>query len=110
MVVTTLLLVPNPGVLVGMRQAPLARYALLAHVGSFFLLSVLTLSSRLPLSVPATLAGLLFYGAAVELLQGLVPRRTVSFADFLANALGIAMGAAAYAAAAWYRRRRIDAR
>ncbi len=93
-----------------MAEVPLTGYALLAHTGSFFLLSVLTLASRLPLSVPATLAVLVVYGASVELLQGLVPRRTVSFADFVANTLGIAMGAAAYAAADWYRRRRIQER
>ncbi len=105
--VTTLLLVPNPVALVGLRQMPLPGYSLLAHFGSFVLISVLTLASRVPVSFPATLALLVSYGAAMELLQGLVPRRTVEFRDFVANTLGIAVGAAAYAAAEWYRRRRI---
>ena len=104
--VTVLLLVPNPAALVGLRHAPRPGYALLAHLGSFFLLSVLTLASRLPVSWPATLGVLVSYGAVVELLQGFVPRRTVAFADFVANTVGIVLGAAAYACATWYWRRR----
>ncbi len=104
--VTALLLVPNPAALVGLRRAPMPGYALLAHLGSFFLLSVLTLASRLPISWPGTLGVLVSYGAIVELLQGFVPRRTVAFADFVANTVGIVLGATAYACATWYWRRR----
>lgn len=104
-VVTALLLVPDPSALVGMRRVPLSGYSTAAHIGSFILLSVLTLASRLPLSMTAALAVLVSYGAVVELLQWFVPRRTVSFGDFVANALGIAVGAGAYAVAEWYRRR-----
>ena len=104
--VTTLLLVPDPSGLVGLREGRLSGYSTMAHIGCFFVLSTLTLASRLPFSMSATLALLMSYGGVVELLQGLVPRRTVSFNDFLANTLGIAVGAAAYATAEWYRRRR----
>ncbi len=104
--VTALLLVPNPAALVGLRHAPRPGYALLAHLGSFFLLSILTLASRLPLPWPATLGVLVSYGALVEWLQGFVPRRTVTFTDFVANTVGIVLGAAAYACAIWYWRRR----
>lgn len=104
--VTTLLLVPDPSGLVGLREGRLSGYSTIAHIGCFFVLSTLTLASGLPFSMPATLALLVSYGGVVELLQGLVPRRTVSFSDFIANTLGIAVGAAAYAAAEWYRRRR----
>ncbi len=104
--VTALLLAPNPAALMGLRRVPFPGYSLAAHFGCFFALGALTLASRLPFSRRATLAGLVGYGAAVELLQGLVPQRTVEFADFVANAAGVAAGAGAYAAAEWYRRRR----
>jgi len=104
--VTLLLLVPDPSVLVGLRRTPPWGNATLAHFGAFCLLSLLTRASRLPLSLPATLAVLVSYGAVVEWLQGLVPHRTVEFRDFAANVLGIAAGAATYAAAGWHRRRR----
>ncbi len=105
--VTVLMLSRNPAALVGLRSASLSGYSTAAHVGSFILLSVLTLGSRLPISVPATLALLAVYGTVVELLQGLVPNRFVSLGDFVANGLGIAVGAAIYAAAEWLRRRRV---
>lgn len=106
-VVTALMLSPNPAALVGLRSASLSAYSTAAHLGSFILLSVLTLGSRLPMSVPATLALLVVYGIVVELFQGLVPRRCVSLEDLVANGLGIAIGAAVYAAAEWLRRRRV---
>ena len=105
--VTALMLSPNPAAMVGLRSVSLSGYSTAAHVGSFILLSVLTLGSRLPVSVPATLALLVVYGIVVELLQGLVPHRFVSLGDFVANGLGIAVGACIYAAAEWLRRRRV---
>jgi VanZ family protein len=51
----------------------------------------------------AVLAALLAFGAAIELLQQLVPNRQAEWADLLADALGIALGAAL--ASAWLRRR-----
>lgn len=38
-------------------------------------------------------AALLAYGVAIELLQALTPYRTMSFADVVANALGLVLGA-----------------
>jgi VanZ family protein len=38
-------------------------------------------------------AALLAYGIAIELLQALTPYRTMSFADVVANALGLVLGA-----------------
>lgn len=38
-------------------------------------------------------AALLAHGVAIELLQALTPYRTMSFADVVANALGLALGA-----------------
>ncbi len=105
--VTALMLSSNPEALVGLRGVSLSAYSTAAHVGSFILLSTLTLASRPPLSTPATLALLILYGAVVESLQGFVPHRFVSLDDFAANALGIAVGAAVYAAAEWLRRWRV---
>lgn len=39
-------------------------------------------------------AALLAYGVVIELLQSLTPYRTMSLADVVANALGLALGAA----------------
>ncbi len=97
-VVTVLLLVPDPSALVGLSKSAISGYSLIAHVACFFAISLLTLLSRPPVSAPATVTILMAYGATVEMLQGLVPQRTVEFRDFVANALGIAAGVAAYAA------------
>lgn len=105
-VVTALLLLPNPASMVGLRSVPFSGYSAIAHFACFFLLATLTLASRLPVSRQATLGVLLAYGLAVELLQGFVPPRTVEFGDFVANTLGVAAGAMAYAAAERYRQRR----
>jgi VanZ family protein len=53
-------------------------------------------------SGPAVLAlagGLLAWGAALELLQTQLPPRSGDPADWLADAVGVALGAAAHAAA-----------
>ncbi|MFB8829328.1 VanZ family protein [Azotobacter sp. CWF10] len=51
-------------------------------------------------------AGLLLYGIAIEVLQGLTGYRIAEYRDLLADLLGIAMGS--LAAAAWLRYRRQD--
>jgi len=49
---------------------------------------------------------LLAWGGALELLQGLLPPRSAEWTDWLADAAGIALGAAAYAvASSWLRPR-----
>jgi VanZ family protein len=45
------------------------------------------------------LLGLLAWGAGMELAQGMLPPRTASLADLLADALGMMMGAGFYALA-----------
>lgn len=52
-------------------------------------------------SVARLAAALLAWGAALELLQGLLPPRQADVADLLADAVGLVVGAAAYAAARW---------
>jgi VanZ family protein len=51
----------------------------------------------------AVMAALLAFGGAIELLQQLVPNREAEWADLLADALGIALGAGL--ATAWLRLR-----
>lgn len=53
--------------------------------------------SRTP--VLALAAALLAWGGALELLQGLSPPRSPEWADWLADAVGVAVGAAAHALA-----------
>ena len=56
----------------------------------------------------AALAGVLAFGALIEVLQQWVPNRSAEWADLLADALGIAVGA--LLAHAWLRRRGATAR
>lgn len=44
-------------------------------------------------------AALAAYGGGLELLQGLMPPRNADWADLLADALGVLLGAAVYVAA-----------
>jgi VanZ family protein len=55
----------------------------------------------------AVLAALLAFGGAIELLQQLVPNREAEWADLLADAAGIALGATL--ATAWLRLRSVSA-
>ena len=54
----------------------------------------------------AALAGLLAYGALIEVLQSLTPNRQAEFADLFADAVGLAIGAVtAWLVAHWMHRR-----
>jgi hypothetical protein len=93
LLLTMLLLVPDPLALFGIRRIPGASTGLGPHFLAFAALGVLVLASRLPLQ-RALLAGLLVgYAAATELLQLLFPPRTPQLRDFLENLLGLAAGA-----------------
>jgi len=58
------------------------------HVLSFLCLGLLGLAARLGRS-QLTLLGLLLYGGAIELAQGMTAYRTADPADFLADAVGL---------------------
>lgn len=45
-------------------------------------------------NVPRLVAGVIFYGIMLEVLQSLVPGRHPSFTDIIANSLGVALGCA----------------
>ena len=49
----------------------------------------------------ALLAGLLVYGALIELAQGMTPDRTAQHSDIVADAVGIAIGWGVSAALRW---------
>ena len=61
------------------------------HALAFALLAVLGLASY-PGRTAALLAGLLAYGGAIELLQGLTDYRTAEWLDLGADGVGLAVG------------------
>lgn len=72
------------------------------HAASYGTLAVLLAwgrQARGATAVAALVAVSACYGAGVELLQGLVPSRGVSGADFLANAVGAVLAGLAWLAA-----------
>ena len=90
---TTLLLVPDPlawlfGV-VPDEGIPSRG----THFCAFFLLTILTLASRLPWPARVIAALLILYAIVIESLQGLVDGRVVELPDYFENLLGLAVGA-----------------
>ncbi len=59
-----------------------------AHFGVFFILAAL-FKRAMTLPNWGYILVLAFYGAAVELIQGTLPHRFASFADFIADIAGI---------------------
>jgi hypothetical protein len=93
---TVLLLAPDPAALLGMERPPGTAKLRGVHLAFFLVLGVLIAASRWP---PATrwMAGLTIgYAILTELLQGLVPNRTVELLDLAENLAGLALGAAAW--------------
>jgi NAD/NADP transhydrogenase beta subunit len=106
LLLTTLLLVPNPLALLGIRRIPGDPRMVSVHFLSFAMLAALVLASRMPLG-RVLVAGLLVgYAIATELLQRVVPTRTPTPEDLLANLLGLVTGAAVWWGAQKYLRRR----
>lgn len=90
---TLLLLVPDPGALLGLRLPPGEGSSLAAHFACFTVLGALARSARLP-GRPMVWAGALIgYAILVELAQALAPMRTVQCGDLVANLTGLACGA-----------------
>jgi VanZ family protein len=66
----------------------------LNHAAAFAALAVCAVFGwRGARAMPWALLGLLVYGGAIELLQQHVPGRSASWADLLADGIGIAIGA-----------------
>ncbi len=92
-VLTVLLLVPHPMALLGISRLP-ATMAIDrgVHFALFLILTVLVHASRWPIRPVVFVQILVVYGVASELLQWLVPPRSVELLDLMENLLGIAMG------------------
>ena len=105
LVLTVLLLAPDPNALTGMPELPGFFQEYLTHFLLLAGLTVLAQASRWPLG-SATLLGLLaVYAAATEALQAFSPPRQVDAKDLVENLLGIAAGAAFWWAAVRWRSR-----
>jgi VanZ family protein len=78
------------------------------HTLGFAALAVLGLLAY-PLAVPRVLAGLLLFGAGIECAQALTGWRQGDWMDWLADAVGIALGTAAVAVWAHLRGRSLFA-
>jgi VanZ family protein len=70
-----------------------------AHLVAFVPLGCLLVAGRWPMRRRIVLGALVAYALASELLQGLVPQRTVQWADTVQNVSGLLLGAALAVAA-----------
>jgi len=97
-VLTVLLLAPNPDAVVGLGGLSMSsRGATAIHFWAFSVLALLVHGTRWPKRLDWTLVAILaVYGIATESLQALVPARAVELRDFTENTLGIAAGTGIY--------------
>jgi hypothetical protein len=95
---TVLLLVPNPAAILGFFRAPkLPTNDVGIHFTAFFILSVLVCAARWPRRLGWFLVALLVgYGLLVESLQALVPPRAVELLDYTENVLGVLAASGVY--------------
>jgi VanZ family protein len=91
---TLLLLLPQPLVLLGFDPPSGSGSSRGGHFIAFTLLAVMVVVSRLPWRRARLAGALATYAVATELLQGLVPHRTVELLDLVENLLGLLAGAA----------------
>ena len=97
-VLTVLLLAPNPDEVVGFGGVSISSCGAVAiHFWAFSVLALLVHGARWPKRVDWKLVGILaIYGIATESLQALVPARAVELHDFTENILGLVAGTGAY--------------
>ena len=94
LLLTVLLLVPDPLALLGIPPSHGNTSGLGTHFSVFAVLGVLVSASRPTLRTMLLVGLLICYATATELLQSLVPERDTSPLDLLENLLGLAAGAA----------------
>ena len=106
LLLTTLLLVPNPAALVGLRAVPIFPWGKFGvHLIAFTILAVVVHGTRWPKGLCWPLiVFLVVYGIATESLQLFVPHRTARVMDGMENILGIAAGSGIY----WLIQRRMQ--
>jgi hypothetical protein len=98
LLLTTLLLVPNPASIFGLHAVPIFPWGKFGiHLTAFTILAVLVHGTRWPKRLCWSLiVFLVVYGIATESLQAFVPHRTSRPMDGLENMLGIAIGSGVY--------------
>jgi glycopeptide antibiotics resistance protein len=106
LLLTALLLVPNPAALVGLRAVPTFPWGKFGvHLIAFTILTVLVHVTRWPKRLCWPLiVFLVVYGITTESLQLFVPHRTARVMDAIENILGIAAGTGIYWLAQAFRR------
>lgn len=87
---TTLLLMPDPWALFGIRTKPKFSSAAGVHFVCFAVLGFLLLASRLPLSRTLVIGFLIGYATLTELAQWLFSSRGMALPDLCENLLGLA--------------------
>jgi hypothetical protein len=92
MLLSFLLLAPDPLAVLGIRRLPGPPGGRGVHFLMFTLLALLVLASRWPIGRRLLVGGLVAFALGTELLQGLVPHRTVEMFDLAENVLGLAAG------------------
>jgi hypothetical protein len=98
MLLTVLLLVPDPAALLNLHRAPTFPWGKFGvHLSFFAVLSVLVCASWWSKRLWWPMIGLLMvYGVVTESLQLLVPHRSARVMDGIENILGITTGIAVY--------------
>ena len=98
LLLTVLLLVPNPAALLGLHAVPMFPWGKFGiHLGFFTVLGLLVNATRWPKRPWWPLIVLLIiYGVTTETLQLFVPHRTARVMDAIENILGIALGTGIY--------------
>jgi VanZ family protein len=96
LVLSFLLLAPEPLKLLGCSSPPGASSLRMVHFSLFAVLGFLVFASRWPLRRGLVIGLLVAYALVTETLQGVIPNRTVELLDYLENLLGLAAGGAVW--------------
>ena len=96
LLLTVLLLVPDPLALLGIRVIPGTGGGPGTHFLLFTLLAVMVMACRLAWRKTVLAALLVTHALTAELLQSLVPMRSVQLGDLIENLLGLAAGTIIY--------------
>jgi VanZ family protein len=91
-----LLLAPEPLKLLGFASRPGASSLRMVHFCLFTVLGFLVWASRWPVRRGLVVGLLVAYALVTESLQWLVPTRTVDLLDYVENLLGLAAGGAVW--------------
>jgi len=95
---SVVLLVPDPGRLLGWEPHLVARADTTVHFTAFALLGFSIFLAGLPVRLWIIIPLMLAYAVGIEMLQHFFPPRTVDMRDLAANLLGLAAGAIVYVA------------